>query len=120
MAKWLYIVLGTIALILGLVGIFLPILPTTPFLLLTAFLYLKGSPKLYNKLMSHKKIGTYIRNFQIYKAIPLKTKISTLVVLWLTILSSAIFFVDIIWVKILLIAIAIAVTIHVLSYKTLK
>lgn len=120
MAKWLFIALGSLSLALGILGILLPILPTTPFLLLTAYLYLKGSPKLYNKLMSHKKLGTYIKNFQIHKAIPLKTKIYATVLLWVTILSSAIFFVNIIWVKILLIGIAIGVTIHILSYKTLQ
>lgn len=117
--KYLYVIFGTISLILGIIGIFLPVLPTTPFLLLTAALYLKGSQKAYDKLMAHPKLGPYITNFQKYKAITLKTKIISVSLLWATILISAIFFVELIWLKILLIAIAIGVTIHILSYKTL-
>lgn len=70
--------------------------------------------------MSHPKLGPYIRNFQEYKALPKKTKIYSVSLLWITILVSAIFFADAIWLKIILIAIAIGVTIHILSFKTLK
>jgi len=118
--KYLYIVLGSISLGLGIIGIFVPVLPTTPFLLLTAFLYLKGSKKLYDKLMAHQKLGPYIKNFQEYKAIPLKTKVISITLLWITILFSAIFIVNVLWLKLFLIVIAIGVTIHILSFKTLK
>ncbi len=114
----IYIILGSISLILGTIGIFLPLLPTTPFYLLTAGLYLKGSEKLYKKVMSNKFFGTIVRDFQENKAIPLKGKIFSVSLLWITILSSVFFFVPLLWVKILLIAIAIAVTVHILSYKT--
>lgn len=118
--KYFYIITGTISLSLGLLGIFLPVLPTTPFLLLTAFLYLKGSKKMYQRLMKHPTLGPYIRNFQEYKAIPLKTKIFSISLLWITILISAIFFVKIFWLKMILLVVAVGVTIHILSYKTLK
>ena len=72
--KTLYIVLGSISLALGILGIFLPLLPTTPFLLLTAALYFKGSPRLYNWLLNHRHFGPYIRNFRENKAIPLRAK----------------------------------------------
>lgn len=117
--KYLYVIIGTISLILGIIGIFLPVLPTTPFLLLAATLYLKGSKKAYDKLISHPKLGPYILNFQKNKAITFKTKVYSVSLLWTTILLSAIFFVNLIWIKILLIAIAIGVTIHILSFKTL-
>ena len=68
--KTLYIVLGSISLALGILGIFLPLLPTTPFLLLTAALYFKGSPRLYNWLLNHRHFGPYIRNFRENKAMP--------------------------------------------------
>ena len=113
-----YVALGSISLALGTLGIFLPLLPTTPFYLLTAWLYMKGSEKLYRKVMSNKFFGTIVRDFQENKTILLKTKIFSVSFLWITILSSAFFFVSILWVKILLIGIAIGVTIHVLSYKT--
>ena len=65
----------TISLALGILGIFLPLLPTTPFLLLTAALYFKGSFRLYNWLLNHRYFGPYIRNYRENKAIPLRAKI---------------------------------------------
>ena len=65
MIKFLLIFLGTISLILGITGIFVPGMPTTPFLLLTAGCYVKSSDKLYNYLIKNKLIGTYISDFQI-------------------------------------------------------
>ena len=73
--KALYILFGTLSLILGIIGIFLPLLPTTPFLLLTAALYVRSSPRLYNWLLHQKYLGNYIRNFRENKAIPLRAKI---------------------------------------------
>jgi uncharacterized membrane protein YbaN (DUF454 family) len=117
--KIFYIVSGSISLCLGTLGIFLPVLPTTPFYLLTAWLYLNSSEKLYNQVMANKYFGTIVRNFHENKAIPLRIKIISVSSLWITILISAFVFVSILWLKILLIAIAIGVTIHILSYKTL-
>ena len=116
--KVFYIALGSISLALGTLGIFLPLLPTTPFYLLTAWAYMKGSEKLYRKVMSNKFFGTIVRDFRENKVIPLKTKVFSVSLLWVTILSSAFFFVSVLWVRILLIAIAIGVTIHIISYKT--
>ena len=118
MIRILFIVLGTISLALGVIGIFLPLLPTTPFLLLTAYLYLKSSDRLYEKLISHPRLGAYILDFQEHKAIPLRVKCVSISMLWATILISAFVFVENIWVRCLLIFIAIAVTIHILSFAT--
>jgi len=115
--KTLYVILGSISLVLGTLGIFLPLLPTTPFYLLTAWLYMRGSEKLYNKVMSNKYFGTIVRNFQEDKSIPLRTKVIIISMLWGTISFSA-FVVSAWWVRLILFAIAIGVTIHVLSYKT--
>ena len=68
--KTVCIILGTVSLALGIIGIFLPLLPTTPFLLLTAALYFRGSPRLYQWLLNHKCLGPYIRSFRENKAIP--------------------------------------------------
>lgn len=84
--KTLYIALGTLSLALGILGIFLPLLPTTPFLLLTAALYFKSSPRLYNWLLNHKHLGPYIRNFRENKAIPLRAKIISISLMWITML----------------------------------
>lgn len=118
--RYFLVVLGTISLALGILGIFLPLLPTTPFLLLTAALYFRGSEKFYNWLINHKILGEYIRNFRENRAIPLRVKIISVSLLWITILSSAYFFVPYWWAKLIMIIIAILVTKHILSFKTLK
>ena len=75
--KVICIILGSLSLGLGIAGIFLPLLPTTPFLLLTAALYFRGSPRLYDWLLRQKRLGPYIRNFREHKAIPLHAKITS-------------------------------------------
>lgn len=120
MKKIIFRILGFSSLILGIIGIALPILPTTPFLLLSSFLFLKSSEKLYNWLLNNKILGQYIKDFQIEESIPLKVKISSISLLWITISTSAVFFIHILWLKLLLFAIAIGVTIHILHYKTKK
>lgn len=112
--------LAFISLALGIAGIFLPLLPTTPFLLLSAAFFAKSSEKYYNKLIDHKTLGPYIKNFRENRSIPLRVKIVSVSLLWITILCSAFFAVEKIAVRILLIAIAIGVSIHILSYKTKK
>lgn len=118
--KILLIILGSISLVLGIIGIFLPLLPTTPFLLLTATLYLKSSPRLYNWLINQKHLGSYIENFRVHRALTLKTKIISVSLTWLTILYGICFILQDVIVRILLTTIAIGVTWHILSYKTLK
>ena len=119
MKKFL-IVLGFLSLILGIIGIVIPLLPTTPFLLLAAACFLKGSDRLYQWLMNHRLFGDYIRNFREHKAIPLRTKIFAISLLWITILFSIFFVVRLIYLRVLLAAIAIAVTAHILQFRTLK
>jgi uncharacterized membrane protein YbaN (DUF454 family) len=117
--RWLLIVSGTISLILGITGIFLPLLPTTPFLLLTAFLYFKSSPKAYNWLIGHKYLGPYIINYREKKIIPLKAKIAALTLMWLSVLNCMIFFLQgNVRIQLLLWLVCIGVTIHILSFKS--
>ncbi|UCD13738.1 MAG: YbaN family protein [Thermoplasmatales archaeon] len=118
--RWVLITAGTIFLGLGILGIFLPILPTTPFLLLAAACYARSSEKFYNWLINNKWFGSYIKNYREGKGVPLKIKVYTISLLWITILFSAFFIVRILWVKVLLILIAVGVTIHVLTIKTYK
>ncbi len=118
--KSVLILLGTLSLILGVIGLFLPVLPTTPFLLLTAWLYAKSSQRLYHWLLNNKYFGDYIKRYREGLGIPLKTKIIGVSSLWITILTSAIFFVPLIILKIFLLIVAIAVTYHILSKPTYK
>lgn len=117
--KLLFVVLGCISLGLGVIGVFFPILPTTPFLLLTAFLFAQSSSKLHDWLLHHKYLGSYIKDFLEYKSISLRVKIFSISMLWLTIFLS-IYLVEIVLVKIFLLIIALGVTIHILSFKTKK
>ena len=114
----LYLILGTISLILGIIGIFLPLLPTTPFLLLTAFLYFRGSPKLYERLMAQPVIGKYIRDFRENKKIPIRVKIISITLLWITIPYCMFCVVGNFAVRIFLGIVMVGVTIHILSFKS--
>ena len=111
------VIIGTAAVILGVVGIFLPLLPTTPFLLLAAACYVKASPKLYNRLINHKYLGSYIRNYREGKGVPLKTKMVAIALLWFTISLSAVS-ISRLYISIFLLIVAICVTIHLLRIKT--
>jgi hypothetical protein len=92
--RWLLVAFGTIFLGLGILGIVLPILPTTPFLLLTAGCYAYGSEKFYIALMDNRWFGPYIRDWRDKKGIPMKTKLWVIGVLVVTMGISIIFFVD--------------------------
>ncbi|KAA6347261.1 Inner membrane protein YbaN [termite gut metagenome] len=118
--KKLFTAFGFISLALGLVGIFIPLLPTTPFLLLSAWLFAKSSERWHRWLLQHKRLGKYIRQFQEDKSIPLRIKIIAVSMLWVTILFSVIVVVKTLWLKMLLLAITIGVSIHILSFKTRK
>ncbi|MGA1822043.1 MAG: YbaN family protein [Thermoplasmatota archaeon] len=118
--KIILIILGLLFTGIGLIGIFVPILPTTPFLLLAAACFLRSSDRLYNWLLNNRIFGRYLRNYIEKKGIPIGVKIFTISLLWITILISAFIFIDIIWVRILLIIIAIGVTIHLLMIMTYR
>lgn len=114
--KNLLILSGSICVALGFLGIFLPLLPTTPFLLLAAFCYAKSSNNFYQWLISNCLFGHYIKNYQEGKGLPLKEKIFTIFLLWLTMGYSCFFVVTVLWLKFLLISIGILVTIHIATY----
>lgn len=118
--RGLLIAAGTLFVGLGVLGIFLPLLPTTPFLLLAAACYAKSSKRFYHWLLNNKWFGNYIKNYREKRGIPLKVKFASISLLWITILYSVLFIVHILFVKIILILIASGVTIHILSIRTLK
>lgn len=118
--KRLLIFLGLLTLVLGVLGVFLPLLPTTPFLLLSAYFFSKSSEKFYNLLLTNKYIGKYITDFRAGNGITMKTKVSSLVVMWLAIGSSVVWFISFVPAKIILLVIASSVTYYLLSLITLK
>ena len=118
--RYILTILGLISLGLGILGAFLPVLPTTPLLLLSAALFLRGNRRLYDWLMNHPKLGVYISNFMKHKAIPLRVKVVAVSMLWITLLYCAIWVAGHWAFRLFFILTAFGVTIHILSYKTLK
>ena len=115
----LLVTAGSLSLSLGVAGIFLPVLPTTPFLLLSAACYIRSSRKLYLWLVHHKVLGIYVRSYLEYRAVSLRAKIISIMALWITITCSVLFFVNSLVLRIALICIAIGVTVYLLHIKTL-
>ena len=119
LSRLLLIITGTFFVGLGIIGI-LPLLPTTPFLLLAAACYARSSKRFYNLLLTNRWFGNYIRNYREGKGAPFKIKILSISFLWIAIGYSAIFVVHVFLSRIILVLIAIGVTIHVFSIQTLK
>jgi uncharacterized protein len=112
---------GTFSLALGAIGVFLPILPTTPFLLLSAACYMRSSERMHKWLLNNRWFGNYIRNYQEGKGIPLKTKVLAMIVLWVAILYSAFIALDeILIAQIALFVVALGVSIHLIRLPNLK
>lgn len=118
--RLIYILLGTLFLILGAIGIFVPLLPTTPFWLLTCWFYIRSSEKLYNRAMGNRYFGSYIKNFMVDKAIPMRSKIISIAVMWLSTILTSLFLIEYLWIKILLVLISVGVTWHIVSFPTKK
>ncbi|MDP2695378.1 MAG: YbaN family protein [Gallionella sp.] len=91
--------LGTLFLLLGIVGIFMPILPTTPFLLLATACYARSSRRFYNWLMNHPALGPLIIEWRTYRSIPWRIKLVAVATMTLTFGSSIIFFIKDGWLQ---------------------
>lgn len=116
-----FFVAGTVSLTIGAIGIVLPILPTTPLLLLALASYCRSSERMTKWVLTNKYFGSYIRRYKEGKGIPIKTKIIAIAALWITISYSAFFIVNIWWiVQLILFAIAIAVSIHIIRLPTYR
>ena len=117
----LLMVAGTVCLCLGAIGIFLPILPTTPFLLLAAACYMRSSERLHKWLINNRWFGEYIKNYQAGRGIPKKTKIVALAFMWIAILYSTLFVVDeFLIAQIVLLLVATGVSVHLIRLPNFK
>ena len=126
MKKKFAIIAGFLAVGIGTVGIFLPLVPTVPFLLLAAWLFAGSSERFHNWLLNHRIFGEYIRNYRYNKGMLLKHKIRTLLLLWAGI-GYTFFFVmsdvdsqKLFWIRLFLAGVLIGVTTHILKLKTVK
>ena len=113
MLKILYQVGGSISIGLAMTGLFLPVLPTTPFVLLAIFLFGKSQPEKIQEIIQHPRLGPFVQDYLDPQGIPLKSKIKALLVLWFSILISVTFFIPLIAIKLLILSIASLVSIWI-------
>ncbi|WP_019378996.1 YbaN family protein [Virgibacillus halodenitrificans] len=118
--KTLLVIVGSLSLAIGIIGIVLPLIPTTPLLLLAAACYIRSSKKLYNWLITNKYFGSYIENYRSGKGIPLKAKIISILLIWISMSYTVIFVIPLLAVKLLLLAVAGYFTWFILKQKTLQ
>jgi uncharacterized membrane protein YbaN (DUF454 family) len=111
---------GTLSTGLGIIGIFVPILPTTPFLLLAAACYMRSSDRFYQWLISNRIFGAYVRDYIEGRGMPVKIKVFTILLLWLTIGISITFGVQNTVIRIVLICVAVGVTTHIVLIRKRK
>lgn len=103
---------------LGAVGVPLPVLPTTPFLLLAAACYLRGSPRMYRWMMTNRVFGSYLADYRAGRGVPVRTKTMAITLLWIGIAASTTFFVTGTIGRLVLGAIGTVVTIHIVMIRT--
>ena len=115
--KKMYIFFGTFFLIMGSIGIFVPILPTTPFLILAAICYSYGSKKMYDWLTNNRLFGNLLKNYLEGKGMSIRAKLFSISSLWFFISFSVFFLIDIFWIEIVLLLVAFGVTAHILLIK---
>lgn len=94
LVKLIWLFLGTISLVIGIAGVFVPGLPTTPFILLTAGLYVRSSDRLYQKLINNRFIGLYVKEFRLNKGMTVKSKLASIGTMWIMITISCVFLIN--------------------------
>lgn len=109
---------GFISISFAILGIFLPLIPTTPLVLLAAYFFGKSSKKFHSWLITNKMFGTYIKNYQAGKGISLRSKITAISSMWAVLIISGTWATDVLFIRILLGAVGIGVTIHLLRMPT--
>jgi len=117
---WVLIIIGWASVLLGVIGIFLPLLPTTPFLLLAAACFVRSSPKFHHWLVNHPKLGKYILHYLSGEGIPKRAKIMAISMIWTTMSLSAWLVVPYIWGKVALFLIGLSVSIYIYRQPTLN
>lgn len=119
MKRVLLIIAGFISIGLGIIGIFIPLLPTTAFLLLAVWLFSKSSPRWRAWLLDHPYLGRHIRNYTLHRGITRKAKIRTLLTLWITLAVSASLTYQRWYIPVILLFVGVGVTWHISVLRTL-
>lgn len=118
--RWLLLTLGVVSTATGVIGIFLPLIPTTGPLLLAAVCFDRSSPRFHAWLMNNRYLGGYIKNYREGRGLPMMQKVCTIGLLWTSITVSIVFAVNAWWGRVLLAAIATAVTAHIVTLPTYR
>lgn len=118
--KGAYFIIGSFSLMAGIVGIFLPVIPTTPFILLAGWCYIRSSEKIYTKLIENERFGKTIEDYHTGKGLTKSTKIKAISLMWLAIISSDYFFISNLYVSALLYGIAVLVSIYLIKQPTVE
>lgn len=118
--KAILIFAGTMCLALGVLGMFLPLLPTTVFLLMAAYCYSRSSERFHTWLLNNRFCGSYISNYKSGKGISIRQKISTIAILWASISFSIWMLSAGFWLTLLLVAIAVGVSLHLILLKNYR
>lgn len=105
--------IGWLSFVAGMIGILLPVIPTSPFLILSAACFLRSSPRFYHWLIKHRWFGVYIRYYMDGEGIPRRVKVLIIAALWLMMLSSALLIVTIKWLSALMLIVAALVSIYI-------
>ena len=120
MKKSIFKFLGLLFVAVGFIGIFVPLLPTTIFLIIASYFFMKGSPELNDWMLKNKYLGPYIRNFKEKRGMTIRSKVSAISILWITILISALIFTENLIIRLLLLIVAVSVTTYIATFKTLQ
>ncbi|WP_432822930.1 YbaN family protein [Trichloromonas sp.] len=112
--RWGLHLVGCTSVVLAVLGLFLPVLPTVPFLLLALACFSRSSSRFYAWLIRHEQLGPLVRLYLDGNGIPFKAKLKAIALIWVSILISTIFLLDILWVRIVLPVIALGVTFYLL------
>jgi uncharacterized membrane protein YbaN (DUF454 family) len=116
--KYVFLIIGTISFVLGFLGIFIPLLPTTPLLLLASFCFVRSSKRINDWLINHRLFGSYINDYLNHRALKKRVKIYALILLWVSLIFSAIL-ISKIYLGIILVIIGTVVSIHIIRLKTM-
>lgn len=116
--RYLLLTLGWLSVLLGVIGIFLPVLPTTPFLLLAAACFMRSSARFYHWLVGHPRLGPWIQDYLDGQGIPLRGKVYAISLMWLSIALSC-YLVPQVWARGFMLTSAVLVSLYILRQKTL-
>jgi uncharacterized membrane protein YbaN (DUF454 family) len=113
--RGLLIAAGSACVLLGVLGIFLPLLPTTPFMLLAAACFARSSRRFHGWLLANPTVGPLIREWEQNRSIPRRTKLTAIALMSLTMAVSIVFFVEPLWLQLLLAAFGVGLAIWMAS-----